>query len=45
MELVEFEDVITYDCKVGDGIREYFHCDNIETLTNIKKKMIESLME
>lgn len=45
MELVEFGDVITYDSKVGDGIREYFHCDNIETLNNIKKMMIDSLME
>ena len=45
MELVEFGDVITYDSKVGDGIREYSHCDNIETLNNIKKMMIDSLME
>lgn len=45
MELVEFGDVITYDRKVGDGIREYFHCDNIETLNNIKKMMIDSLMK
>ena len=41
--IITLQDVITYDNKTGGDIREYFHCDNPETLHEIKMMMIDAL--
>jgi hypothetical protein len=34
-QLHELDDVVVYNNKKGEGIREYFHCDSMETLNAI----------
>lgn len=41
--IVQMEDVTSYDSRSGNDIREYFHCDNLETINEIIKYMIENL--
>lgn len=41
--IMELEDVVMYDCKRGDSVREYFHCRE-ETISKIKQFLIEELM-
>jgi hypothetical protein len=41
--IIELSDVVMYDNKVGDGIREYFHCDSKDTLHDIRQFMINCL--
>jgi hypothetical protein len=43
--LMTLQDVTMYEHKVGDEVREYFHCDNMETLEIIKGFMIEGFMK
>jgi hypothetical protein len=43
--LMTLQDVTMYEHKAGGEVREYFHCDNIETLENIKKFMINGFMQ
>jgi hypothetical protein len=43
--MMTLQDVTMYEHKVGDEVREYFHCDNMETLENIKEFMIEGFMK
>jgi len=42
--IMTLQDVTHYNHKIGDEIREYFHCDNIETIEIIKKCMIDGFM-
>ena len=42
--IMNCQDVVRYDHKIGDEIREYFHCDNIDTLESIKQCMIDGFM-
>lgn len=41
--IAEHPDVQCYDTKKGNGIREYFHCDDASTLQEIKQFMIDAL--
>lgn len=41
--LMSRQDVIMYDNKVGEEIREYFHCDNIATIQEIKQLIMDAL--
>lgn len=41
--LMSRQDVIMYDNKVGEEIREYFHCDNIVTIQEIKQLIMDAL--
>ena len=40
---MELDDVITYNNKKGDGIREYFHCDDMNTVNEIRQLMIDQI--
>jgi len=42
--IMTLHDVTMYHHKVGDEVREYFYCDNMETLETIKQCMIEGFM-
>lgn len=42
--IMTLQDVTMYEHKVGDEVREYFYCDNMETLETIKQCMIEGFM-
>jgi hypothetical protein len=41
--LLTLQDVTSYDSKTGDDTREYFHCDNPESLQKIIKCMLEGV--
>jgi hypothetical protein len=41
--IMTLQDVIVYDNKIGDGVREYFHCDNPDTLQEIITMMTSAL--
>lgn len=43
--IMTLQDVTMYDQKIGDETREYFHCDNIETIEHIKQCMIEGFTQ
>ena len=42
--IIELPDIITYDNKVGGDIREYFHCDDKNTIEDIKQMLIDCLV-
>ena len=42
-QIMELDDVITYNNKKGDGIREYFHCDDMNTVNEIRQLMIDQI--
>jgi hypothetical protein len=42
--MMTLQDVRMYEHKVGDEVREYFYCDNMETLETIKHCMIDGFM-
>ena len=42
-EIMKYDDIVIYNNKKGDGIREYFHCDNADIIKEIKQIMIDAL--
>jgi hypothetical protein len=42
-QIAELDDVITYNNKIGSGLREYFHCEDMETVNNIIQMMVERI--
>jgi hypothetical protein len=41
--IMELDDVTTYKHKIGDDIREYFHCDDMNTIDEIRQMMVERI--
>jgi len=41
--IMNLQNVICYDQKIGDDTREYFHCDDMATVLEIQNVMIEAL--
>jgi hypothetical protein len=43
-DIMQRQDVVCFDHKIGDDIREYFHCEDPNTLREIKLVMIGEVM-
>jgi hypothetical protein len=43
-DIMERQNVVCYDQKIGDDTREYFHCDSPDTLREIKMVMISEVV-
>ena len=41
--IMQLQDVIIYNNKKGDGIREYFHCENMNTIQEIKNMIDQAV--
>jgi hypothetical protein len=42
-QIAELDDVITYNNKIGSGLREYFHCEDMETVNDIIQMMVDRI--
>ena len=42
-QIMELDNVTTYNNKKGDGIREYFHCEDMNTINEIRQMMVERI--